>query len=120
MRRTQFLVLQSVFFTLTTMALLPTVGALEWSPELLYAVACGAITFVSYVFVLKALETGEASVAVPVYRMSFGVTVVMAVVLLDEGLTVRKVLGFALIVVALVTLTAIDGRGRQEERFISS
>ena len=119
-RRTRFLVLQSVFFTLTAVALLPMVGAIEWAPELVYAVACGGITFVSYVFVLKALETGEASVAVPIYRMSFGVTVVLAVVLLDEALTARRVLGFVLIVVALVTLTALDGRGRGKEAFVSS
>jgi drug/metabolite transporter (DMT)-like permease len=70
-RRTQFLVVQSVFFTLTTLVLLPLVGGFKWSYELWYAVACGAITFLSYVFVLKALETGEASVAVPIYRMSY-------------------------------------------------
>ena len=69
-KRGQFLVVQSVFFTVTTLALMPLVGSLEWRPELLYAVACGAITFVSYVFVLRALEVGEATVAVPIYRMS--------------------------------------------------
>ena len=90
-KRTQFLVVQSVFFTVTTLVLLPFVGGVEWSIELMYAVACGVITFFSYVFVLKALETGEATVAVPVYRMSFGVTVVLAILLLDEDLTVRKV-----------------------------
>ncbi len=113
-RRTQFLVVQSVFFTATTLALLPFVGGVEWSPELLYAVACGVITFFSYVFVLKALETGEATVAVPIYRMSFGVTVVLAILLLDEDLTARKLLGFALIVLALLALTAVDGSRRRE------
>lgn len=112
-RRTQFLVVQSYFFTITTLVLLPLVGGLQWSPELLFAVACGVITFISYVFVLKALETGEASVAVPIYRMSFGVTVVLAVVILDEALTPQKVLGLVLIVAALLVLTAMNGsKGR--------
>ncbi len=114
-RRTQFLVVQSIFFTVTTLVLMPVVGDLTLSIELLYAVAAGAVTFVSYVFVLKALEVGEASVAVPVYRMSFAVTVVLAVVLLGEEVTARRVLGFALIVVALVSLTAVDGNRRREE-----
>jgi len=113
-RRTQFLVVQSIFFTLTTLVLLPLVGGVEFTEELLYAVACGGITFVSYVFVLKALETGEATVAVPIYRMSFGVTVVLAVLVLGEDLTARKVMGFAFIVVALASLTAVSERRRAE------
>jgi drug/metabolite transporter (DMT)-like permease len=44
-RRTQFLVVQSYFFTITTLVLLPFVGGLQWSPELLFAIACGVITF---------------------------------------------------------------------------
>jgi transporter family protein len=109
-KRTQFLVVQSYFFTITTIILLPLVGGLELSPALLFAVAAGAITFVSYVFVLKALETGEASVAVPIYRMSFGVTVVLAIVIIGEELTASRVLGFAFIMLALVTLTAVKGK----------
>lgn len=119
-RRTQFLVVQSVFFTLTTLVLLPLVGGFEWSYELWYAVACGGITFISYVFVLKALETGEASVAVPIYRMSFGITVILAVAFLGEEITPRKVLGFVLIVIALIALTAFNGRSRDGETFHSS
>lgn len=119
-RRTQFLVVQSVFFTLTTLVLLPLVGGFEWSYELWYAVACGAITFISYVFVLKALETGEASVAVPIYRMSFGITVILAVAFLGEEITPRKVLGFALIIIALLALTAFNGRYKGEETYHSS
>lgn len=119
-RRTQFLVVQSIFFTLTTLILLPVVGGMEWSRELWYAVACGAITFVSYVFVLKALETGEASVAVPIYRMGFGVTVVLAVALLGEEVTPVRMLGFILIVVALIALTAISGNGRERATYQSS
>lgn len=119
-RRTQFLVVQSVFFTLTTLVLLPLVGGFEWSYELWYAVACGAITFLSYVFVLKALETGEASVAVPIYRMSFGITVILAVAFLGEEMTPRKVLGFVLIIIALLALTAINGRSKDEDTYHSS
>lgn len=113
-RRTQFLVVQSYFFTITTLVLLPLVGGLQWSPELLFAVACGVITFFSYVFVLKALETGEASVAVPIYRMSFGVTVVLAAVILGEELTPRRMLGLILIVAALIALTAMNGSKGKE------
>ncbi len=119
-RRTQFLVVQSVFFTLTTLVLLPLVGGFEWSYELWYAVACGVITFTSYVFVLKALEAGEASVAVPIYRMSFGVTVILAVAFLGEEITPRNVLGFLLITIALLALTALNGRSKDEDRFQSS
>lgn len=119
-KRTQFLVVQSVFFTLTTIALLPLVGGVVWSQELIYAVLCGGITFVSYVFVLKALETGDASVAVPIYRMSFAVTVILAVAFLGEEITPRKVLGFALIIIALFALTAINGRGKEEGTYLST
>jgi uncharacterized membrane protein len=119
-RRTQFLVLQSIFFTVTTLALMPLVGGFTLSSDLVYAVAAGAVTFVSYVFVLKALEVGEASVAVPVYRMSFAVTVMLAVVLLGEDVTPRRVLGFALIIVALVSLTAVDRSRAREETHHSS
>lgn len=117
--RTEFLVVQSAFFTVTILILLPLMGDVRFSVEHLYAVACGVVTFVSYVFVLKALESGEASLAVPVYRMSFGVTVVLAVLLLDEAVTGRRLMGFALIVVALVALTAV-GRERDAPRAHSS
>jgi len=119
-KRTQFLVVQSVFFTLTAIVLLPLVGGFEWSYELWYAVICGAITFISYVFVLKALETGEATVAVPIYRMSFGITVILAVAFLGEEITPRKVLGFGLIIIALLALTAFNGRSKDEETYHSS
>ena len=118
-KRTQFLVVQSYFFTITTLVLLPMVGGLEWSPELMFAVACGVITFFSYVFVLKALEAGEASVAVPIYRMGFAVTVILAIFFLDEELSPRKVLGLALIVVALVSLTAVKGTKKRSDPFHS-
>jgi uncharacterized membrane protein len=98
---------------------MPLVGVLEWSIELLYAVACGVITFFSYLFVLKALETGEASVAVPIYRMSFGVTVVLAIVILEEELSPRRMTGFVLIVVALMALTAMNGPRRTKEGYHS-
>jgi transporter family protein len=119
-KRTQFLVVQSVFFTLTALVLLPLVGGFEWSYELWYAVICGGITFISYVFVLKSLETGEATVAVPIYRMSFGITVILAVAFLGEEITPRKVLGFVLIIIALLALTAFNGRSKDEEAYHSS
>jgi transporter family protein len=118
--RGQFLVVQSVFFTVTTLVLIPLVGGIELSRELIYAIGAGAVTFVSYVLVLKALESGEASVVVPVYRMSFAVTVALAVVVLDEAVTGRRFLGFLLIVVALVTLTALNGRQPTEANLHSS
>jgi len=110
-RRTEFLVVQSAFFIATTLVLLPLLGGIVWSPYLGLAVVCGLVTFGSYWCVLRALEKGEATVVTPVYRMSFAWAVVLAVLLLGEEVTARKLLGLLLVVAALLLLTATDRRG---------
>jgi transporter family protein len=109
-RRTEFLVVQSAFFIATTIVLLPFLGGLSWSPYLGLAVVCGLVTFGSYWCVLRALERGEATVVTPIYRMSFAWAVVLAVLLLGEGVTARKLLGLLLVLAALLLLTATGRR----------
>jgi transporter family protein len=113
--RTEFLVVQSVFFIATTVVLLPSLGGLDWSPYLALAAVCGLVTFGSYFCVLRALSGGDATIITPVYRMGFAWTVALAVVFLGEEVTGRKVLGLLLVVAALLLLTATNARngGRQ-------
>ncbi len=113
--RTEFLVVQSVFFIATTAVLLPFLGGLSWSPYLALAVVCGLVTFGSYFSVLRALSDGEATVITPIYRMGFAWAVALAVVFLGEEITGRKVLGLLLVAAALLLLTATDARnGRRQ------
>ncbi len=109
-RRTEFLVVQSAFFIVTTLVLLPVLGGISWSPYLGLAAVCGLVTFGSYWSVLRALELGEATVVTPIYRMSFAWAVVLAVLVLGEEVTVRRLLGLLLVFAALLLLTATGRR----------
>jgi len=108
--RTEFLVVQSAFFIVTTLVLLPFLGGLSPSPWLALAIIAGVVTFGSYYCVLRALKDGEATVITPIYRMSFAWAVLLAVVFLGEEVTGRKLLGLVLVAVALLLLTATDRR----------
>jgi uncharacterized membrane protein len=108
--RTEFLVVQSAFFIVTTVALLPFLGGLRPSPWLALAVIAGVVTFGSYYCVLRALKDGDATVITPIYRMSFAWAVLLAVAFLGEEIDARKLVGLALVAVALFLLTATDRR----------
>jgi drug/metabolite transporter (DMT)-like permease len=103
---TLFYLLQAVFIIVFALAgvLLFRPGPLVHMRSIQFALPIGVLTFVIYMLVLKSLVEGEVSTNITVFRLNFVVSSVLAVVLLGEILTVRKVIGLFLCAAAIVAL----------------
>ena len=90
-----FLALQSCFFTPGVFLYGLVTGTLVTGVAFLWGMLAGVLVFVALYNFARSLKTGAVSIVVPVYRLSFAITVVLAVWLLDEPLTGWKVAGLA-------------------------
>jgi transporter family protein len=103
---TLFYLFQALFlivFSLAAVLLFP-LGPLIHRCSMLFALPVGACTFVIYMLVLKSLVDGDVSTNITIFRLNFVVSGVLAVFLLGEILTVRKIIGLLLCSAAIVTL----------------
>jgi uncharacterized membrane protein len=71
-----------------------------------YPAMAAAVLLVAFVFLLRSLVLGEASIYVPVAQMGFVVTAAVGILLLGEAFTARKAAGLAAAVAALALLAA--------------
>jgi uncharacterized membrane protein len=71
----------------------------------LYAVISGVLVFLIVNFLLLAIDQGQASIAIPIANMSFGVALLLSVSLGMESLTRRKVAAVALSAVSILLLS---------------
>jgi drug/metabolite transporter (DMT)-like permease len=95
----------SVFLPLATLfAIARDRGFRPQSGAWRHGAAAALLLLVGLVMLLAGLARGEASVLVPVAQLSFVVTAALGFVLLREELTLRKGLGLACAVAALVLL----------------
>jgi drug/metabolite transporter (DMT)-like permease len=103
---TLFYLLQAVFILLCSLAavLLFQIGPALHAPSIRFGLPVGVITFAVYLLVLKSLEEGEVSINITVFRLNFVVSSILAVVLLGEILTMRKIFGLFLCCAAIVML----------------
>jgi uncharacterized membrane protein len=79
-------------------------GPLIHQPSILFGLPIGVGTYAIYMLVLKSLVKGEVSTNITVFRLNFVVSSILAVLLLGEILTVRKVFGLILCCAAIVVL----------------
>ena len=104
-RPASFLVVQSVFFNLTSLALaLLTDGLTPDETALRYAGPAGLVLFSAFYLFLRSLRDGDATVNVPIYRLSFVVTAALAVLVLGERLSATRLLAIALAAVGVLAL----------------
>lgn len=68
----------------------------------IYAVLAGVLGGISYIFFMKALETGKASVVLPLTTLYPAVTVVLAMIILKEGITITQAIGIVLALIAII------------------
>src|SRR5262249_47482394 len=71
-----------------------------------YPALAAAVLMVAFVFLLRSLVAGEASIYVPVAQMGFVVTAAVGILALGEALTARKGAGLVVALVALAALAA--------------
>ena len=103
----EFLVLlvTSLLLTLASLLIAALTGELNWRelahPSAWNAYLAGAFLAVGIIAYYRALSLGAVSVVVPIFGLFIVVSSVVGFVLLDEPLTLRKVLGIALAGVAV-------------------
>lgn len=79
---------------------LASISAKSW----VFLVLSGLATGASWLCYYRALQLGQASLVVPIDKLSLVITLVLAVVLLREQLTVRGVVGTVLVTVGAIVM----------------
>jgi drug/metabolite transporter (DMT)-like permease len=117
----QFLMVQTWFFSSLALAYGLASGTLVFSAGALWGAATGVLVVVGYYNFAHSLGSGSVSVNATIFRLSFAVTVLLAVLILGEPLTASKIAGLALVCVAVwLLLAAPTGDGGSHARTISS
>jgi uncharacterized membrane protein len=100
MRADHFLMAQAwvycptvVVYAIATHSLIATFAALWGS-------LAGLFTFVGFYYFIRSLSTGSVSTNSTIFRLNFIITVILAIALLDEPLTIAKIFGLALALTA--------------------
>ena len=78
-------------------------------PSLYYGVGIGLLSFASYFLYLLSFRGEHGSVYITVYRLNFIVSSVIAVVVLNELLTVNRIVGLALCITAILLFLNVKG-----------
>jgi uncharacterized membrane protein len=104
-RPAAFLVVQSVFFNANSFLLALLTGGLHFEPTtLVHAIPAGVLLFSSLYCFMRSLRGSDATVNVPIYRLSFVVTTVLAVLLFGETLPPTRLLALGLAIVGILAL----------------
>lgn len=77
-----------------------TIGTNTW----VFLILSGLATGLSWLFYFKALQLGEASKVAPLDKMSVVFTIILAVIILKEPLTLRVAIGASLITAGAIVL----------------
>jgi transporter family protein len=115
---TTFLMYQSIAFTLTAVGVAASQGALggvslaAWG----YGLLNGGLIYVSLLCLFRALQSNDASTAVPIYRLNFLVTALLSILLLGEAVTALKLLGLALATMSVAIFIARSAEETERER----
>lgn len=94
-RAHHFLMLQAFFFAPGIFLYGLATGTLALGKPFVWGMAAGMLLFVALYNFARSLATGAVSIVVPVFRLSFAMTAVLAVLLLDESMTQWKLIGLA-------------------------
>src|SRR5688572_17801869 len=86
-------------------------GTLAPGPAFLWGMGVGVFVFIALYHFATALKRGSVSIVAPIFRLSFTVTVALAVVLLGEPFTAWKAGGLALALAAVWLLLGGERRG---------
>ncbi len=70
----------------------------------LFLIISGVATGLSWVFYFKALQAGKVSQVAPVDKLSVALTIILAAVFLKEIITLKMMLGAALIIAGTIVL----------------
>src|SRR5260221_3326396 len=105
----RFLMVQTWFFSSFAILYGFFSGALALNRGALWGAAAGVLVVIGYYNFARSLKSGAVSTHATIFRMSFAVTVALAVLVLGEPLTAPKLAGLALALVAVWLLLAAPG-----------
>jgi drug/metabolite transporter (DMT)-like permease len=83
-------------------------GTLKLEMAMLWGMGAGLFVFVALYNFARSLKSGSVSVVAPIFRLSFTVTAVLAVLILGEPLTGYKLAGLALALAAVWLLLGAE------------
>ncbi|MGH8641482.1 MAG: EamA family transporter, partial [Burkholderiales bacterium] len=106
-----FVMLQGWFFAPAVTLYGLATGTLALDAALLWGMGAGLFVFIALYHFARALKVGSISIVTPIFRLSFTVTVALAVLLLAEPLTAWKLAGLAFAFVAVWLLLGGDASG---------
>jgi len=112
----QFLMVQTWCFTPCALLCGLATGTLAFNAAALWGAVAGVCAVVGYYNFAYSLRSGSVSTNATVFRLSFAITVALAVLVLREPLTTPKLAGLALVVVAAWLLLAAPGAGTDAAR----
>ena len=101
-----FLALQAFFFAPGIFLYGLATGTLALGTPFAWGMVAGVLVFVALYNFARSLTSGAVSIVAPVFRLSFAITVALAVWLLDERLTDWKLAGLAASLLAVWLLLA--------------
>lgn len=96
---------QALFVTLFNGVWAYTAGVYAWSLQYLISFAAAVLFFIAYLAFMRSVSLGEASISTPIYRINFVATSLMAILFLNEAMTLRKGVGFLLAGIAIFLLS---------------
>jgi uncharacterized membrane protein len=97
----QYMAVQSWFFLSTVLVYGVITHTLAFVPGMLWGCLTGLFMWAGFYNFALSLRTGSVSVNAPIFRLSFVITAVLAILVLDEPLTIGKAAGAVLAFLAI-------------------
>jgi len=104
----RFLMVQAWCFTPAVVVLGLVTGTLAPGLAMLWGMGAGLFAFVALYNFARSLKSGPVSIVVPIFRLSFTVTALLAVLVLGEPLTGFKLAGLGLALAAVWLLLGAE------------
>ena len=101
-----FLFYQSIVFALTVWTIAVFTGQIQEINTLawVFGLPAGLISYIGLLLFVMSLREGAASINAPIFRLSFVITAAGAVIVLGESVSLSKVIGALLAIVAVLFL----------------
>ena len=118
-RADHFLMAQGWLFCPLVIVYALATHTLILNPAALWGSLAGAFVFIGFYFFIRSLAAGSVSTNASIFRLNFIVTVLLVVVWLGEPLTLSKIAGLALALLAtwlLLGVSASAGRAPDDAR----
>jgi transporter family protein len=96
---------QACFFVPTVTLWAYLGGAYIWTPRAFLGPLAAICLFFGIWAFMRSVSLGEASVSTPIYRISFVITALVAILFLGEQMTIRKGIGFLLAAASIFFLS---------------